>query len=146
MIQSRDGRHFCNAPTSSFHQNLILVQLLIVAQRSRPSKCAQLSAPKKGLTVSDFSQPSIPVMPRPLAQGSRPSKCARLTAPQKGPVVSYFSQPSIFVMPRPVACTEMLRWWICSQWLRDLGPPSVLKYPPPKKSPLFRIFVNQAFL
>ena len=41
-------KHICNAPTCSLHRNLFLVQLVTVAQRSKPSKCARLSAPKKG--------------------------------------------------------------------------------------------------
>ena len=40
----------------------------------------------------------------------------------------------------------MLFWWISLQWLRDLGPPSVLDYPPPKKGPLVQIFLKHAFL
>ena len=44
-------KHFCNAAASSFHQHGTLVDLVIVAQRSRPSKCARLSStirpPKK---------------------------------------------------------------------------------------------------
>ena len=49
-------------------------------------------------------------------------------------------------MPRRVAVTATLFWSNCSQYLKDLGPPSVLDYPPPKKGPLFQIFLNQAFL
>ena len=40
-------QHFCNAPTSSFHQYFFLVDLLTVAQRSGRSKGARLSTPHK---------------------------------------------------------------------------------------------------
>ena len=59
-------KHSCNAATCSFHQNVVSVDLLTVAQRSGCSKCAALSAPKKGITVLDFSEPSSFVMPRPV--------------------------------------------------------------------------------
>ena len=59
-------KHICDAPTCSFHQNLFLVELVIVPQISRPTKCARLSAPKKGPTVANFFQPSIFVMPQPV--------------------------------------------------------------------------------
>ena len=60
-------KHFCNAPTSSFHHNLILMDLAALAERCRPSKCARLSGPKKGPTVSDSSQPGIFVIPQTVA-------------------------------------------------------------------------------
>ena len=96
--------HGCNAPTCSFHQKLFLVDLVIVAQRSRPSR-APLSAPTQKKT-----------------------HCFRVF------------QPSNSVMPRPVAFTRSCFWSIWSQQLRDLGPSSVLHYPPPKKGPMFHIF------
>ena len=40
--------------TCSFHQNLFLVEVITVAQRSKSSKCARLSAPEKGPAVSVF--------------------------------------------------------------------------------------------
>ena len=49
-------------------------------------------------------------------------------------------------MPQPEAFTGAFFWSIWLQFLRDLDPPSVLTYPPPKKGPLFHIFRNQAFL
>ena len=60
-------KHICDAPTYGFHQNLFLVELVTAAQRSKPSKCARLSAPKKGPTAANFFQPSIFVMPQPVA-------------------------------------------------------------------------------
>ena len=38
-------KHIWNAPTCTFHHNLFLVELVTMAQRSRSSKCARLSAP-----------------------------------------------------------------------------------------------------
>ena len=49
-------------------------------------------------------------------------------------------------MLQAVAFTRTLFWSIGSQWLRDLGPPSVLDYLPPKKGPFFKIFLNSTFL
>ena len=99
------NKHFCTTLTCSFRRNLFLVNLVTIARRSTPSKCAPLSAPKKGPTVSDFFQPSMAVMPLPVAftgscfgsnsvivaQRSRPSKCARLSAlPKKGELFQFF--------------------------------------------------------
>ena len=50
-------------------------------------------------------------------------------------------------MPQPVPFTTTCFWSNWSQWLRDLGPQSVLDYPPPPpKGPMFQIFLNQAYL
>ena len=53
--------------TCSFHINVFLVELVTVAQGSKSSKCARLSAGQKGRSVSDFFQLSIFVMPQPVA-------------------------------------------------------------------------------
>ena len=59
-------KHISNAPTYAFHQNLILLELVTVASRSGSFKCARLSAPEKGLHVSDFFETSIFPMPQPM--------------------------------------------------------------------------------
>ena len=41
-------KHFCNAPTISFHETVILVDLVTVAQRAGPSKVLDYLPPKKG--------------------------------------------------------------------------------------------------
>ena len=86
-------KHFCNAPTCSFHHNLFLVDLVTVAQRSKPSKCSTIHPKKKAhclrifLTKNfcnapacSFHQNLFLVELVTIAQRSRPSKCARLSA------------------------------------------------------------------
>ena len=98
------AKYIWNAPTCSFDQNLFLVELVIVAQNSRSSKCAGLSAPGKkarcfrfSLTqhicdapTCSFHQNLFLVELVTVAQSSRSSKCARLSAPKKSPHVSFF--------------------------------------------------------
>ena len=157
-------KHFCNVPTCSFQQNLFLVGLVTVSQRSMPSKCARLSTPQKWPTVSHFFQPSISVIHRPVAfartcfrsnlvtvaRRSRPSNCAGLSAPpKKGPLFQIFFNPAFLqcpdvqLSPKPVfdrfghTSSEIEALQVCS----TIRPP-----PPPRKGPLFHIFFNQGFL
>ena len=121
-------KHIRNAPTCSFHQNLFLVELVTVAQRSGSSKCARLSAPGKkapmfhfflikhirNAPTCSFHQNLFLVELVTVAQRSRSSKCAPLSAPQKkGPTVSDFFEPSIFGKRQPVAFTRTCFW---SNW------------------------------
>ena len=48
-------------------------------------------------------------------------------------------------MPQPMPFTKTCFWSNWSRWLRDLGPPSVLDYPPHKKDSKFQICANQAY-
>ena len=150
-------RYLCTAPTGSFHQNLIWLDLLTAAQRSGRSKCARLSAPKKRAYCFRFfatkqicnaatTKNELFVDLLTLAQRSGRSRCAQLSVPSQTSAVSRFSQPSIYVMPRLVALTTKFFWSICSQRLRDMVAPSLLNDPLPNKGPLFEIFPNQAFL
>ena len=72
---------------------------------------------------------------------SRSSKCAQLSPAEKRLRVSVFFKRSIFRMP----FTRTRFWCKWSQWLRDLGPSSVLDYPPGKKDSMFQIFSNKAY-
>ena len=100
-----NGAHFCNALKCSFHKNLFLVQLVTVAQKSKPCKCARLSAPEKGPTVSEFffltkhvcDAPTCSFHQNPFLVESvivpktfKPSKCARISTPEKEPTISFF--------------------------------------------------------
>ena len=49
-------------------------------------------------------------------------------------------------MPQPVPFSRTFFWSNWSQWLRDLGPPSVLDYPPSQKSPMFQMFFEPSIL
>ena len=132
-----------------------------MAQRSRSSKCARLSAPRptKRPHASDFFEPSIFGMPQPMpftttcfwsnwSQWLRdPGPPSVLDYPpqEKGPMFQFF-EPSIFGMPQPMPFTRTCFWSNWSQWLRDPGRPSVLDYSPQKKGPMFQIYLNPAYL
>ena len=60
-------RHFWKARTSGSHQNFILGHLVTPTQRSKGSKCARLSAPFQGPTVSVSYKKGIFGKPRPMA-------------------------------------------------------------------------------
>ena len=152
--------HVCNAPTSSFHQNLFFLELVTVAQRSKSSKCARLSAPEKGPAASvffsskhiydappcSFHQNLFLIESVIVAHTSKSSKCARLSTREKGPIVSDFFQPSIFVMPQPLAFTKACFSSNWSLWLRIPSPPSVLDYPPKKRARCFTAFSTKQIL
>ena len=118
-------KHFCDTPTCSFHHNLFLVDLVIVAQRSKPSKCAPLSLPKKnGPIFSVFFLPSIFVMPQTVAftkpffwsnwsswlRDPSPPSVLDYLPKEKDLLFDISSELSILVMPKPVASTRTSSW------------------------------------
>ena len=60
-------RHFWKAPTNGSHHNCISRHLVTPKQRSGGSKCARLSAPFQGPTVSVSFKKDILGKPRPVA-------------------------------------------------------------------------------
>ena len=67
MPHTARKNHFWKAPTTSSHQKLILGYLLTRSLRSRGWKCAQLSAPVQGPTISVSCKLGIFGKPQPVA-------------------------------------------------------------------------------
>ena len=155
-------KHFCNVPTNTFYQNVILVDLPTVAQKSRLSKCARLPAPRKrahyfrffstkhfcNAPTSSFHRNVILVDFVTVTQKFRLSECVRQFAtPKKPHYFTFFSTKHFCNAPTSNFHPNVsLVDFSGLQWHTHLGPPSVPDYPPPKKRALCHIFRNQAFL
>ena len=114
-----NGIHFCNAPTCTFHQNLFLLELVTMAQRSRSSKSARVSAPENKPHVSDFvltkHAPTCTfhhnlfwVELVIMAQRSIPQSVLDYPPQKKGPKFqiflnqAYLECPNLYLSPQPV--------------------------------------------
>ena len=112
-------KHFCKAPTSDSHNNLILGFLRTAKKRFGGSKCARLSSMAggplfqcptsrhmcKALTSSPHQKFGLGfLLKRGLGSGGH--KGARLAAFVQGPSVSVSCKRGIFVKPRLVDVTK----------------------------------------
>ena len=145
------GNHVWKAPTSTFHQNLLLPRLLQPVSRSKGPKCARLSAPSLCATVlvgfqgnhvwraptSTFHQNLLlPRLLQPVLRSKGP-KCARLSAPSLCATVLVGFNETMYGKPQPVPFTRTFFCQDCSNQFRDPRVQSVLDYPPPHSAPLF---------
>ena len=142
--------HVWKAPTSTFHQNLLLPGLLQPVSRTKGPQCARLSAPSLCATVLAGFKETMYGKPQPVPftgtffcqdcskiSRSKGPKCTRLSAPSLCATVLVGFKETMYGKPQPVPFTRTFFCRDCSNRFRDPRVQSVLDYPPPHSAPMF---------
>ena len=145
------GTHVWKAPTSTFHQSLVLLGMVASVFEIQGSKARSTIGPLtlghcfglfqgthvwKAPTSTFHQRLVLPGMVALLSRSKGP-KCARLSAPSLLATALVSFKGPMYGNPHSVPFTRDL---FCQEWLHQFREPrveSVLDYPPPHYGPLF---------
>ena len=145
------GNLVWKAPTSTFHQNLLLPGLLQPVSRSKGPKCARLSAPSLCATVLVGFKETMYGKPQPVPftrtffcqdcsnqfRDLRVQSVLDYPPPPSAPLFWLVSRKPCMESPNQYLSPEPSFAIIARNQFRDPRVQSVLDYPPPPSAPLF---------